>query len=119
MNNQEALNIAASGILKQGAYSGTYVSSFGEFFCRYRDSNHNKCAVGHLIPDDLYNSDIEGLRVSHPEVRSLLNNNLDIKFLSSMQRDIHDIPSQDGWDEEIFRSNVEAFAEAYNLENPL
>jgi len=35
--------------------------------CRYRDWTGNKCAVGHLIPDGLYDKNIEGTSVNMPE----------------------------------------------------
>lgn len=32
-------------------------------FCRYRDHNGNKCAVGCLIPDSRYDGDMEGAAI--------------------------------------------------------
>lgn len=37
----------------------------GDYLCRYRDTEGRKCAVGCLIPDDDYSSDIEGKSIVH------------------------------------------------------
>lgn len=33
--------------------------------CRYRGPNNTKCAVGYLIPDDLYDPNMEGVSVDN------------------------------------------------------
>lgn len=46
-------------------YNGLHAQNFDKshddelIVCRYRDDNGRKCAVGVLIPDELYNSEME------------------------------------------------------------
>lgn len=59
--------------LKEQGCRGTESDGEG---CHYRTSNGMKCAVGVLIPDDLYNPNMEGYQVStlfaeHTELHSL------------------------------------------------
>lgn len=44
----------------------------GIYPCRYRDKNNNKCAIGALIPDELYTSEIEDFSASYEPVLALL-----------------------------------------------
>lgn len=61
----------------------------------YRSPNGNKCAIGCLIPDEMYNKDIEGLSVFHDEVSDILKKiypdatEKDLNFLAVLQ-DTHD-----------------------------
>jgi hypothetical protein len=36
--------------------------------CRYRDERDRKCAVGCLIPEELYDPNMEGILLSHLEI---------------------------------------------------
>lgn len=56
MNNQDAFDTTLTNLMNQGICSMTPYHC-----CRYRGPNGTKCAVGHLIPDDLYSKDIEGM----------------------------------------------------------
>ena len=115
MNRQEALNIAARGILEQGAYSLNKARTS----CMYRGENGTKCAVGHLIPDDDYDPLMEGKAASDYKILDVIDVLCDNFFLCSMQARIHDIPSIEGWDEAKFRERVNEFASAQGLKNPL
>lgn len=55
MNKQEIFDTVYEKLLKQGKAS-TFDGK-----CRYRGANGNKCAIGHLIPDELYESYMEGV----------------------------------------------------------
>jgi len=57
MTLQKMFDTAAVGMLKQGK------KSIEGNACRYRGGDGCKCAVGFLIPDDLYSPDIEGTSV--------------------------------------------------------
>lgn len=80
--------------MKQGrqSYSKDVPTAGG---CMYRSPNGDKCAIGCLIPDELYNKDIEGLSVFHDEVSDILKKiypdatEKDLTFLSVLQ-DMHD-----------------------------
>lgn len=56
MTRQEMFNHVATKILEQG---GPAWSVQG---CVYRTADGKKCAAGWLIPDELYKTDMEGLR---------------------------------------------------------
>lgn len=56
MTRQEIFNKAYAGLRDQGFVR----SVVGEYNCRYRGPNNTKCAFGHLIPDEQYNTMLEG-----------------------------------------------------------
>jgi hypothetical protein len=56
MNLQEIFDTATVGIIKQGGPA----SSKDTYMCAYRGEDGRKCAVGQLIPDELYTADLEG-----------------------------------------------------------
>ena len=115
MNKQEALNIAARGILEQGAYS----TNKARTSCMYRGSEGMKCAVGHLISEEDHRPIMEGKAASHYKIMDVIEGIDDKLFLCSMQARIHDIPSIGGWDEDKFRERVKEFALENGLKNPL
>jgi len=53
--SQELFNTIAEHLMKQNAQS---INEDGN--CLYKDAEGRKCAVGCLIPDDLYDAEIEG-----------------------------------------------------------
>ena len=55
MDNQEFFDKATSGFLKQGVLS---VDKTGE--CVYRCDDGRRCAVGFVVPDELYRFEFEG-----------------------------------------------------------
>ena len=58
MTHQEIFDFVWTKLYEQGQ------PSRGNFGCRYRITEGLKCAVGYLIPDDLYKEDMEGHAVS-------------------------------------------------------
>lgn len=65
MNRQEIFDKVAAHLLTQKAKSLKVSRNDGITGeeCRYRGMRGMKCAVGCLIPDELYNPDMEGKRV--------------------------------------------------------
>lgn len=61
-DSQAVFNTVAEHLLRQGR------KSLDNFACAYRGENGAKCAVGVVIPDTLYEPEIEGLAL-----RLLLN----------------------------------------------
>lgn len=55
MTPQEAFDRAVFGTIRQGR--GSYV---GRVSCRYRGPDGTRCTIGRLIPDRLYNPEMEG-----------------------------------------------------------
>lgn len=56
MNSQEIFDVVAAHLLKQNAHSTT-----GRGDRAYRGEGGRQCAVGCLIPDDLYRPNLEGV----------------------------------------------------------
>jgi hypothetical protein len=117
MTDQEIFDKVATHLLTQMQPSESYY--LGQ--CAYRGDGDLMCAVGCLIPDELYNSAIEGYRVHNvvgtniilyefltkdsygPEAR--------IEFLASLQR-IHDTIHPECWKEKLSEA-----ADQYNLDS--
>lgn len=71
-------------------------------FCMYRDLEGRKCAIGVLIPDDVYvggmeDLDILSLSKRYPELCVRLKN-IDILFLRDLQG-VHDVELVEDWPE--------------------
>lgn len=85
-NNQDAFDIALNGIRKQN-YK---ISTTKEGSCAYRGENGLRCALGHMIPNKLYKSGMEGLVPDHsllrdfPELGVYLEN-VDVELLTDLQ----------------------------------
>ncbi len=60
---QEIFDFVVAAILAQGRPS--MAGSSPDPKCRYRGSQDAKCAVGHLIPDYIYDEYMEGKSVAH------------------------------------------------------
>jgi len=55
---QETFDVVARHLLTQNAKSEEVVN--GRRYCRYRGDEGRRCAVGVLIPDDIYSAEFEG-----------------------------------------------------------
>ena len=110
MNAQEIYNPVRDHLLKQGARS---VSVNGYGGCEYRSDDGLKCAVGCLIPDEMYSTRLEGRGVRSEEVIRVLKNAgvLDgivysgrgderLNMLDELQN-IHDRKTPDVWAEHL------------------
>jgi len=69
MELQEVFNTVYKGLAGQNWEKSTakiqLVPDHFNFVCAYRGDNGCKCAVGHLIPDSIYKSDMEGHGVTN------------------------------------------------------
>jgi len=84
MNNQEIFDRVAKHLLQQNCVA---VTSFG---CAYRGYKNTKCAIGALIPDDIYDPDMEGndiisLLNKYPSIKNLFEG-VDKTFLDKLQQ---------------------------------
>ena len=68
MNRQEVFDKIYLHLIEQGRKS---VNSDGR--CQYRYPDGDKCAIGCLIPDELYTPELEGNGVSMPIIEDVLN----------------------------------------------
>jgi hypothetical protein len=119
LNKQEAFDKAARGIILQGGPS----REDGSACCLYRGPDGRRCAIGHLIPDELYDPDMEGRGITTPVVISPIRNFLtsqgwdseeDVYFLMGLQ-EIHDNASMSRDFINDFIEYAAMFAAKYNL----
>jgi hypothetical protein len=61
-SNQEVFNTVADHLIRQGRKAIHGTDEYGRISqrCRYRAHDGTKCAIGVLIPDDLYHPNLEG-----------------------------------------------------------
>lgn len=114
MNTQEAFDIMIAHLRKQRKKS-IIVDEEGDIICMYRNPWGLKCAVGVLIPDEMYNPDMEGKSVSHliskfPHMFAGIQEDL----LECIQR-IHDRYPVDSW-EKRFKELAKMFNLTYDRE---
>lgn len=109
MNNQEAFNISVPALLKQNC------KSISRGMCKYRGNDGTRCAIGHLIPDSIYDKEMEGKRIptlySFPAIKELFKD-CDHVFLYELQ-DVHDENEPQIWQNEF---NI--LAKKHNLTMP-
>ena len=92
MNNQEVYDKVKEHLLSQNLRS---INPIGE--CLYRGENGAMCAVGVLIPDDMYYSSFESQSCDSEAIRYVLNKfKIDVKFVCKLQI-IHDSLSTCMW----------------------
>ena len=128
MTKQEVFDKVATHLLKQGE-KAEYSTEFGEPICAYRTSEGLKCAVGCLIPDDLYEERLENLpaaafvlprgehmdRFNDASVALEVGKKIGLtsehmSILGSLQN-IHDVYITKNW-----RTVLQELAENYNLD---
>ena len=109
MNNQQAFTIVARHLLAQNSAS---VDKGGDN-CLYRGTDNKKCAVGCLIPDELYTVDMEGTVASQLTKFSSLGQlfkDIYPSMLDSLQT-IHDYVQVENWKKEL-----QQLAATFNLQ---
>ncbi len=109
MNTQEAFDAAVKHLRKQGERSQARYSTD----CLYRGPGGLKCAVGALIPDELYEKSYEGRAVkilvyTAGNIGKLFRN-VDINVLITLQN-VHDSIPAEKWEH-----HFACIAEKYGL----
>lgn len=110
MNTQQAFDIMVAHLRQQGR-----PSRYDAAGCAYRGPDGLKCAVGALIPDELYRDNMEGrtirtLLISDRDAYhklSRLLDRVDVQLLEEMQT-IHDHNEPKQW-EKAFKYVAEEF----------
>lgn len=112
MDRQKAFDIMVTALREQGRRSMNYRQTV----CLFRGENQNKCAIGHLIPDDLYDACFDEASTLY----DIMENNImiktygewergDLQFLSDMQL-CHDNEDLKDWE-----PTWKAIAEKYGI----
>jgi hypothetical protein len=96
-NHQEIFDRVAEHLLTQNQRSSVQTISSPNS-CRYR-LGELKCAIGCLIPDELYDPEMESHTVVGDSVRYLFDEKF-LPFLHNLQR-IHDVDPVDQWQESL------------------
>ncbi len=116
---QEMFNMVVTHLRAQGRRA-----QIANGLCRYRTDTGLKCAIGCLIPDELYSPWLENSLtsdlLSRPGLRELLTPSdapgLDAgDFLAGLQR-AHDTTNDDHAGPGVFESNLRRFAECWKLD---
>jgi len=110
MTKQQTFNYVIRHLRKQRIQS---VIKLGD--CRYRGPNGRKCAIGCLIPDNVYDASIEGNTVKASGMYEFLEMlGHDVGLCNDLQI-LHDSYMVDGWDEKS-EFVAECIAEKHELE---
>jgi hypothetical protein len=116
VNNQEAFTTVAKHLLAQNARS---VSIFDYGSCLYRGEDGRKCAIGCLIPDNLYEEDMEDKPVVQlcADFSSLVQlfEGVTTELLEDLQI-IHDREEISDW-EKVLRETAAKFNLKWELES--
>lgn len=121
MTNQEVFDTVVRHLKVQGKRSGVYKANPPwpeKFYCLYRGPNNTSCAVGCLIPDDMYSPDLENRPAGAAAINWILLE-LDISpgLASGLQR-VHD--SSMSWNSNAnMRSALNVVAKDYKLDYSL
>ena len=110
MTKQETFDLVVNGLREQGRKS---LGPDGD--CAYRSCDGLKCAVGMIIPDELYDEGMEGIGVGmlareFPSLMPTVSPNIDI--LEHLQS-IHDFSPVEQWE-----SDFKALAAEHGLTYP-
>lgn len=118
-NNQDALNRVYQHFIVEKNPQSTVAGEISEERCRYRSETDrgktNGCAIGCMIPDDMYHPSIENLAITGaykrvPALRDWFST-VDIGLLRQLQS-AHDAHF------DIFAEVLKGIAEEFKLEYP-
>lgn len=116
MTDQEIFDKVAAHLIRQGGPARD-----GNKDCAYRAPNGRTCAVGCLIPDSAYDSDMEGRTATSPVVLTVLKDlypDADPALFSALQQ-VHDTTAEDPSDNWLdplhLRSRLVSLAHNFNL----
>ena len=71
MTTQQTFDIIVAHLRSQGEKSYTYKWNYN-IICAYRSPSGLKCAVGCLIPDEMYNRSFEGKSCQYQTIKDIL-----------------------------------------------
>jgi len=117
MDTQQAFEMAVKHLRKQGCRSQQDATVNGAITCMYRiPENGLMCAVGALIPDEVYQESFEGTAIrgllrDEPSLNELFRK-VNLRLLEDLQ-EVHDKCEVEEWEE-----SLEKLAEFYGLTMP-
>lgn len=97
MTNQEIFTTVKNHLLTQNARSAEPIKEgMSESYCKYRGPNGLMCAVGCLIPDEMYSDSIEFNPVGYlpKEILDHMGGN---EWLLQRLQSIHDLIEVENW----------------------
>ncbi len=113
MTEQETFNKVVRHLRKQKVKS----LRNGGFGCAYRGDNGTKCAVGCLIPDELYHPSMEGKVAFESDMRNFLQLlDIDTELANDLQ-EVHDSHMRLEYDERT-EFALECVAQKHGLKMP-
>ena len=102
MNRQDIYDMVRDHLMNQGKRSEAPRNDVG-FSCAYRGNDGAMCAVGCLIADEFYSSELEGSNIHCANVHRAVAKSLGVdesevpeKFLYDLQN-IHDNTDEESW----------------------
>lgn len=118
MTEQELFTTAVTGLLAQQAYSFDPDARDGQGSCLYRGPNGTKCAIGHLIPDHLYDESFEDRMAYSLSVALAAGIPYELTNFAGELQALHDDAARDRDPWPTFVTKLQGFAETHGLEMP-
>jgi len=119
MSKQEMFEKAVKGLREQKAFSMTQAGGY----CVYRGPDGTKCAMGMLIPDELYSTEMEHTTAAGAYTMRLhamdSEDSIDTetwRYLNRMQKELHDNLARGVWKDASFEMTDLKFADNEGLE---
>lgn len=123
MDKQEAYDIMVAHLREQRAFSFTIKrleNGEPQYRCAYRGKGGVKCAVGCLIPDDVYSKDMENCTPTVGTITDRTRWNWDFaQFLAHAQYSLHDNLFADDRDEPFDLDRFETAAMQFAIDHLL
>jgi len=99
---QQTFNTVVKALFKQNCRSASSPPDDANSRCFYRGPNESKCAAGHLIPDEKYQSKMEGISINKYNIvgKVLQEQGHDLHLCFALQS-VHDKYEVEYWKEQF------------------
>lgn len=102
--SQEVFDVVAKHLLDQGKKSEKQGRWSSGTICAYRGDGNTKCAIGALLPDEIYDERLEGQTIRSERFERIIplvfGTNISPEFLSDLQV-LHDNFPPSEWKEKL------------------
>lgn len=109
MTNQEIFDTVKTHLLTQMEKSIAAITEHNNDICAYRGLNGLKCAIGCLIPDELYSRKLEGKAVACLPTKIIQSIGRNVELLTQLQ-ELHDHMPVENW-----KVGLKRIAKEFNL----